>query len=198
MSNIRNALEVICQAANEYMQNLNHRNDEWVVLSSLVDHDGSVNEYIKDKVVMTLHNITRDNTVSTYSATRGGNDGYAVVSPPIYVNLHLMFMANFSDKNYSEGLQAISLLLSFFQQRPYFTQDNSPDLAPPVYKLAMELETLGPIDVSYIMGNLGTKYLPSAFYKLRQLPFDAGAMQALAKPATGMGTAQTPAAGTLS
>ena len=101
MSDIRNVLEVICRQVNEYLQNINRRNDDWVVLSSIVDHRGGVNEAIQDKVVMTVYNITRENTISTYTPARPGGDAYAIVSPPIYINLHLMFMANFSEKNYS-------------------------------------------------------------------------------------------------
>jgi hypothetical protein len=197
MSDIRNILEVICKQANEYLQNIYRRNDDWVVLSSIVDHNGGVNESIKDKIVMTVYNITRENMVSTFTPARPGGDAYAIVSPPIYINLHLMFMANFSEKNYSEGLAAISILISFFQQRPYFTPANTPDLHPGVHKLTLEMENLTPVDVNYVMGILGTKYLPSAFYKLRLLPFDSNAMWARTYGAMGLGISESPQSGVL-
>ena len=192
MSDIRNVLEVICRQANEYLLNIHSRNDDWVVLSSIVDHNGRVNEFIKDKVVMTVYNITRENMISTYTPARPGGDAFAIVSPPIYINLHLMFMANFSERNYAEGLAAISVLISFFQQRPYFTPSDTPELKPGIDKLTLEMENLTPVDVNYVMGILGTKYLPSAFYKLRLLPFDSNAMWARTYGAMGLGTAQAP------
>ena len=59
-------------------------------------------------------------------------------------------------------------------------------------KLTLEMENLTPVDVNYVMGILGTKYLPSAFYKLRLLPFDSNAMWARTYGAMGLGTAQAP------
>lgn len=193
MSNIRNILETICQAANENLQNLERRGDEWVVLSTMVDHDGSVNEGIADKVVMTLYNVTRENTVGSYTPARPGPDAFAIVRPPLYVNLYVMFMANFSGKNYSDGLAALSRIISFFQQNPCFTQSNLPNLQAGVDKLTMEMENLSPVDVNYVMSILGTKYLPSAYYKLRLLPFDGDAMQARTYGVMGHGVTEAPA-----
>lgn len=190
MSNIRNILEVICKASNEYLQNIDRRSDEWVVLSSIADHDGSINDAARDKVVMTVYNITRENVIGTYNPAKAGVDSFAIVRPPIYVILQLMFMANFSDRNYSDGLAAISGIISYFQQNPCFDQTNAPDLGPGVEKITLEMESPDPVDVNYIMGMLGTKYLPSVFYKLRLLPFASGAMQARAYPVMGVGVSE--------
>ncbi len=196
MSNLRNVLEVLCKASNEYLQNIDRRSDDWVVLSSIADHDGGINDAVRDRVVMTLYNITRENIVGSYNPTQksgaGSGDGVAIVKPPIYVNLHLMFMANFSEKSYADGLAAISGILSYFQQNPCFSQSNAPDLAPGVDRLTMDLENLSPVDVNYIMGMLGTKYLPSVFYKLRLLPFASSAMHARTYAVTGLGVVEAP------
>ncbi len=192
MANIRNVLEVIRKTSNEYLQNTDRRGDDWVVLSSVVDHDGSINDSTRDRVVMTLYNITRENVVSTYTPAKAGGDSFAIIRPPIYVNLQLMFMANFSDKNYLDGLAAISRIISFFQQNPSFNQANAPDLAPGVEKLTMDMENLSPVDVNYIMGMLGTKYLPSVFYKLRLLSFASTAMQARTYGVSGLGLVEAP------
>lgn len=192
MSNIRDTLEVICTAANEYMQNIDRRSDDWVTLSNLADHNGATHEAIRDKVVMTLYNITRENIIGNYTPARPGPDGFAVIKPPLYINLYLMFMANFSDKNYSDGLAAISNIIAFFQQNPTFTQANAPNLPPQVDKLTLDMENLSPVDVNYIMSILGTKYLPAAFYKLRLLSYDSTAMQSRTYGVMGHGIAETP------
>lgn len=193
MSNIRTTLEVICKSANEYMQNIDRRSDDWVLLSDLAGHNGATHDAIRDKVVMTLYNITRENIIGTYKPARPGPDSFAVVKPPIYVNLYLMFMANFSDKNYADGLAAISSIISFFQQNPTFTQANSPNLPTEVEKITLDMENLSPVDVNYIMSILGTKYLPAAFYKLRLLSFDATAMQSRTYGVMGHGVSESPA-----
>ena len=140
---------------------------------------------------MSLYNISRESVVSTYTPTKAGTDAFAVVQPPIYVNLHLMFMANFSAKNYSDGLAAISYVISFFQQNPWFNQANAPDLGPEIDKISLEMANLDPVDINYVMSTLGTKYLPSVFYKLRLLSFASTAMQARAYPASGAKVAET-------
>lgn len=106
-----------------------------------------------------------------------------------------MFMANFSAKNYSDGLAAISYVISFFQQNPWFNQASAPDLGPEINKISMEMANLDPVDINYVMGMLGTKYLPSVFYKLRLLPFASTAMSAQTYPVAGGGISETPGGG---
>jgi hypothetical protein len=192
MSSIRGVLEVIRRLANEYMQNLDRRGDDWVSLTSTVYHDGSVNDSTRDKVVMTLYNITRENIISSYSSAKAGADAYAIVQPPIYIDLHLVFMANFAAHNYSDGLSAISRIISFFQQNPWFTQANAPELPIEIDKITFEMSSLDPVEVNYVMGMLGTKYLPSVFYKLRMLPFASTAMRARTYPVAGGGISEEP------
>lgn len=193
MDLIRNSLETICGLTNAYLENLDRRGDAWVVLTSLVDHDGALNQGARDKVVMSVYNITRETTISTYQTTmasgqtQGSVGSLAVVSPPLYIDVHVMFMANFTEKNYSDGLSALSRLIGYFQQMPYFNQDNAPGLAPIIDKLTFEFENLSPVDVNYVMGMLGTRYLPSAFYKMRMLPFVSSAMQGRAYPVSSPG-----------
>jgi len=185
---IRNALETICNLANAYLENIDRRGDEWIVLTSMVDHNGTLNQGARDKIVMSVYNITRETTISTYQTTmssaqlKPSGDSLAVVSPPLYIDIHLMFMANFMEKNYGDGLAALSRLIGYFQQTPYFNRDNAPALASDIDKLTLEFENLSPVDVNYVMGMLGTRYFPSAFYKLRMLPFTSTAMLSRAIP----------------
>jgi hypothetical protein len=195
MSSIRGVLNVIRLLASDYMQNLDRRSDDWVTLTSVVSNNGSINEAASDKVVMSLYNISRENVVSTYASTKMGADSFAVVQPPLYIDLHIMFMANFSPKNYSDGLQAISMIISYFQQNPWFTQANAPDLGPEIDKITMEMSNLDTSELNHVMGMLGTKYLPSVFYKLRMLPFASMAMQARTYPVAGHGVNEGPGAG---
>jgi hypothetical protein len=180
---VRNALETIAGLANAYLENLDRRGDAWISLTSLVDHNGTLNQGARDKIVMCVYNITREITISTYQPTLSSGRktdlaaGLAIISPPLYIDIHLMFMANFTEKNYSDGLAAISRLISYFQQTPYYDSSNAPMLDPVFDKLTLEFENLSPVDVNYVMSMLGTRYLPSAFYKLRMIPFASTAMQ---------------------
>lgn len=191
---IRNALEAICGLANTYLENLDRRGDSWISLTSLVDHNGTLNQGARDKIIMCVYNITRETTISTYKMTTAnsnskGQDSLAVVSPPLYIDVHLMFMANFTEKNYGDGLSALSRLIGYFQQTPSYDQSNAPTLAPGLDKLTLEFENLSPVDVNYVMSMLGTPYLPSAFYKLRMIPFVSLAMQERTYPVGATGVA---------
>lgn len=188
MDSIRNVLEVLSKYCNDYLQNLDRRPDDWVALSNLVDHQGKSNEEARDKVVMSLYNITHETVVSTYTSAQPGIGGYSIVQPPLYIDLHIICLANFIERSYADGLAAISRVISFFQQNPVYTHANAPELAPSVDKIQLEFTSLGPVDVNYVVGMLGAKYLPSVFYKVRLLPFASPAMQARTYPARGANT----------
>jgi Pvc16 N-terminal domain len=180
MDIIRNALATICGLANAHMQALDRRADDWVVLTSLVDHAGDPNMAASDKIVMTVYNLTQETMVSSYRPVVGGEhgtgDAYATVAPPLYIDVHLMVMANFATRNYADGLAALSRLIDFFRCTPSFTPHNAPGLTPEINKLVLELQNLVPADVSRVMAMVGTPYLPSVFYKLRMIPFVSATM----------------------
>lgn len=193
---IRNALETISGLANAYLENLDRRGDTWISLTSLVDHNGTLNQSARDKIVMCVYNITRETTISTYQSTLSGGRksdpaaGLAIVAPPLFIDVHLMFMANFTEKNYSDGLAALSRLIAYFQQTPFYDASTAPGLDPAFDKLTLEFENLSPVDVNYVMSMLGTRYLPSAFYKLRMIPFASTAMQGRSYAVGGTGMAE--------
>jgi Pvc16 N-terminal domain len=191
MDLIRTVLDLIRQKLNESFANLDPRPDDWVVLANVVDHDGRPNAAAKDKIVMVLANIKHETVVSTYTSTVGTkSSSYGIVTPPLYIDLYILFYANFYDENYRQGLAMISRTISFFQQNPWFTPDNLPDLPPAVEKLTMEITSLDLLEVNYLMGMLGVKYLPSVFYKLRMLPFVGDAIAGVTPPVGGGDTTE--------
>ena len=195
MSVIKTTLELIRDKVNEYFRNADPRDEDWVILSNILDHGGGVFEETKDKLVMFLANIQHETAISTYNSTvpakSGG--GYVVVTPPLYIDLFVLFYANFLDNNYREGLGIISRTISFFQQNPWFTHANLPDLDPIIDKLTLEMTNLDVTDLNYLMGLMGTKYLPSVYYKIRMIPFRGEAMQAETPATKGVRTPSEPA-----
>ncbi len=186
MAIIDGTLELIRARLNDSLQNRDRRDEDWVSLSNIVDVDGKPFEGAVNRVVMCLINIADEKMISTYNAARRGKDGeFAQVPPPLYIDLYLAFVANFYNHQYRAGLAALSLTISYFQQNPWFTRDTLPPLDPAIDKINLEFVNLGPVDVNYVMGMLGIKYLPSVFYKLRLLPFTAGPMGAKILPVGG-------------
>jgi hypothetical protein len=187
LSEIRGTLEQIERRLNEFLSSATPREGDWVVLSDLVDPHGSPVPETQDKIVMFLAGIQRETAVSTYNPNVPvAGDRYAIVAPPLYIDLFILFYANFSGKNYPEGLAAISRTIGFFQQNPWFTHENLPGLDPRIDKLTFEMTNLDAVDLSYLMGLTGTKYLPTVYYKVRMIPFDSAAIQAEAPAAKGL------------
>ncbi len=164
MDAIRNALEAVCAAANAHLQSLTDRGEAWLVLTSLVGEDGSPNEAARDKLVMTVWGIA-GSAAETKSPPAGR--GPAVGAPPLNVDLRLIFMANFAEVTYPDGLAAISRLMAYLHQNPVFDSANAPGLDPSIGPLTMDAVDLGPTDTGCVLGMLGARYLPSVFYTLR-------------------------------
>lgn len=195
MDLIRQVLDLIRQKLNESFANADPRREDWVILSNIVDQDGRSFTGAKDKIVMVLANIKHETVISTYTAAvKTKTSAYAIVAPPLYIDLYVIFYANFFDENYRQGLAMISRTISFFQQNPWFDANTLPGLPPVVEKLAMEITSLDLLEVNYLMGMLGVNYLPSVFYKVRMLPFVGEAIEGVTPPVGGSdSTEQAPA-----
>lgn len=184
MSAIKSTLKLIQARLDSYLKLSDPRPDDWVVVSNVVDHKGNVYEPAKDKIVLCLAGIQHETTISTPVRTTpiGGNQ-HAIVSPPLYINLQVLFLANFYDKSYVDGLEMIARTISFFQQNPYFTRDTLPDLDPVIDKLTFELTDLDFLQANHVMGMLGVHYLPCVLYRIRMIPFRGEAIAAVVSAA---------------
>jgi len=151
--------------------------EDVVVVSNLVELDGSVAPNANNKLVLTLANIEKD-TLPFRPATqaRGRDQRLLQTSAPLYVNLYLMMSANFGAGNYAEALKYISHAIAFFQQRPMFDQHNSPGLDPRIERLMLDIENLAIADQNNLWSMLGGRYLPSMYYKVRMMALDNNAL----------------------
>lgn len=85
MELIETVCELIRQRLDAFFQNIDRSDEDWVVLSNIVDHDGAICQGAKDKVVMVLTNITHETIVSTYNpaarASRSAGGQEATMGP---------------------------------------------------------------------------------------------------------------------
>jgi len=170
MDEIRTVLELLRGSLNDFLRTADSREEDWVILSNIMGNDGREFDSAKDKLIMVLANIVQENTVSTVDTRR--SDG---VWPPLYVDLSVLLYANFQNQSYSQGLMLISRAIAFFQQNPFFTHANLPDLPASIDKLTINYESLDFSALHDLMGMLGVKYLPSACYRVRTIPFSGQA-----------------------
>ncbi len=170
---INAAIDHICFQLNQYLMKVYGLNEDVVVISNILEQDGSVSTHINNKIVVSLVNIEKDSipfrqqTAGPAGATRS-----LVTARPLYFNLYLMMASYFSGSNYREGLKFISTTLCYFQAQPVFNQQNSPGLDSGIEKLILEIENLDLNNLSNLWGVLSGKYLPSVLYKVRMISFD--------------------------
>src|SRR5215207_5203385 len=75
--------------------------EDLVVVSNIVEQDGTLAQHVANKLVVSLVNIERDTLPHRGTAHSGTSLGRMGQSPePLYLNLLLMFAANFSGSNY--------------------------------------------------------------------------------------------------
>jgi hypothetical protein len=153
-------------------------NEDVVVVSNILEQDGTVATHVNNKIVVSLVNIEKESVQLNQSrAVASGGMRNVVTNPPVHFNLYLMFASYFSGSNYQEGLKFISNTISYLQGQNVFDQQNSPGLDRNINKLVMDIENLDINDLSNLWGILSGRYLPSVLYKLRMVAVDANAVK---------------------
>lgn len=166
---IYQSLHCLAEEINEFFRLKLKLTEDKVLLSSIVNQDGSIAVQGENKVVLTLINVEKEgaktvqNTPSKVSLTQPS---------PVHLNLQIMFSVYFPGINYPEGLKFLSFIVSFLQKKPVFTRSNTPKLPEGIEKLSFDMETIGVERLNNIWAMLGAKYMPSIIYKTRMLTFD--------------------------
>ena len=169
------AISHIAGQLNQYLKRTFDLNEDVVVISNILEQDGTVATNVDNKLAIFLINVEKDTVPfrSQHSEARG-LDRSIVSYPPIYLNLYLMVAGHFNGSNYPEALKFLSNTISFFQRRPVFDHENSPDLDNRIDRLVLDIENLNIKDLSTLWSAITGKYLPSIIYKVRMVAFDSG------------------------
>jgi hypothetical protein len=149
---IDQALSFILDELNVFLGTRFESNEPHAVLSPLVNQDGSVLPAIENKLVLSLVNVERE-----------ARDAGTRAAPALNLNLYLQVSSNFG-ANYMQSLQFLSAALEFFVERPVFS---APGLPAGIQSLTAEMVNLTIQDLQNLLSIAGSKYLPSALYKLR-------------------------------
>ena len=167
------AVSHIANQLNQFLKRSFDLNEDVVVMSNILEQDGTLAPNINNKLVVFLVNVEKE-TASSRPASFGSFDRSASSYPPVFLNLYVMVAGNFSGGNYSEALKFLSNTVSFFQRQPVFDHQITPDLDKRINKLALDIENLNFQDLSSLWGVLSGKYQPSILYKVRMIAFDSG------------------------
>jgi hypothetical protein len=170
---INEALEFLLAQLNEYFQSKIGLSDV-VLLQRLFTKEGG--DFSKNNhVVFQLINIDEERIGKAQlpvAAPTGSS--FPVRNPEIKLNLSIMFTAigdndsaEGSEPDYLISIRLLSFVIRFFQYKHVFTRQNSPSLPQSIDHLIVELHPVSLENQNYLWASLGTKYRPSAVYKVR-------------------------------
>tara|TARA_Y100000992_G_C21197897_1_gene458888 strand:- start:484 stop:1026 length:543 start_codon:yes stop_codon:yes gene_type:complete len=164
---IHNIITAISAKANQYIKNKLSIDEDVVIVKSLIDIKGNLNQGIENKISVFLLSIEEEKLAKNKSTLR------SVSNPSININMNIMFASYFTDSNYIESLRYVSLIIDFFQRNPIFDHTNTPGLPINVPRLHSEIYNLNMPDTMRLWGAIGTKYVPSCAYRIKQIIFDS-------------------------
>lgn len=154
-----------------------------VILSRLVESDGTSAENTIGKLILSLVNVEKDSLVQSFSSNGYNANGQCIVSAsPIYMNLHVILAANTKSENYRKALQLLSSGMSFFQNNSVFDRQNSPNMPEGLEKLIVDVENIKIQEMNNLWSSIGTKYMPSVLYKVRTIALGGGFVSATPAP----------------
>jgi hypothetical protein len=176
---IYESLSSVAKEMNEYLRVRLKVNEDKVIISGIVNQDGTVAIQGENKVVLTLLNVEKESYGKNISIPAGVSKVSSAPVSVVNINLLIMFSAYFSNNNYGEALRFISFVITFFQQKNVFTNQNTPALDRGIDKLIFEIENMSAERLNNVWATIGGKYMPCVIYKMRMITFAGDAINEL-------------------
>ena len=130
---------------------------------ALVESSDAANDIHNHHVIISLVNIEEESSLKNglhYRRTPIGGIEYE--NPPVYLNLYLLFTANFPN-NYQSSLVLLGLIIQCFQGQNSFTIESDEG----ELQLTLDLYTMTFEQINHLWGSLGGKQIPFVMYKAR-------------------------------
>ncbi len=123
---------------------------------------GNGADELSDTVIITLVNIEEESSLkNALNFRRTPLGGIAYENPPVYLNLYLLFTANFT--RYDVSLMLLRRIIQFFQGQNNFIFANEEG----EIQLTLDLYTMTFEQINHLWGSLGGKQIPFVMYKAR-------------------------------
>ncbi len=131
---------------------------------------GGRNNTLDDKIVVSLVNVSEEGSLKNKPERTLSNTGYVEVHPKVYLNLFLLFAANYED--YLTAIDHLLQVVAFFQSTKEFhinqaISKNTPADTQQVAKVNMDIHTLNFEQLNDLWGSLGGKQVPFVLYRAR-------------------------------
>ena len=156
---INSVFTTISEELNQYFRNRFSLNEDKVVISALPDSGNNITPTNEDNLLISLVNIEQERLTNKSPVN--------IENKPVNVYLYILFTGGFTENNYEEALKLLSATVVFFQQKPVFNHQNTPDLTTNLEKLIFEMVNLNIQELSQLWGIQGGKYYPSVLFRAR-------------------------------
>ena len=175
-------LQTVAKELNEFFKLKFGIIDERVVISNIINQDGSIAVKEENKIILSLV-LIQEEKLGAYKTS-------VPISPggvkPIAINLFLLFSASFNEKLNIDALKFISGVIAFFQSKPLFIEQNTSGLESGMEKLSFEIFNLSIQEQSNLWSTIGGKYLPSILYRVRVIKVDEGSLMPTSTEISGL------------
>jgi hypothetical protein len=173
---IHEALTFIQNQLNEYFRNRFGLSEDVVIISNIVNQDGTSAIKDENKVILSLVGMEEERMISHgQKQMNSGGRGYSGTNPPVIMNLYILFSTSFSGQMVKESLKFISVIIGFFQSNNVFTSKEYSDLKNE--KLIFEIFNLNFLEQNNLWASMGAKYVPSILYRVRMVVIEEGLIQ---------------------
>jgi hypothetical protein len=176
------ALDFIAQYLETYLESQPGATKDYILPANISDLGSSGGSSMQNKIILSVVNIEEDRISRSPDNYTRVDQQIIYQNPPIYLNLDILFAANYAD--YLTSLQLLSSVIKFFQYQNVFTPLNSPNFPQGIEKLIFDMKTLSLQDLNYLWGILGSMYVPSVVYKMRLISISDAFNQGNAPPVT--------------
>jgi len=156
-------VKVVASELNEFFRLKFGIKEDRVIISNLVNQDGSPSVKDDNRLILSLVLIQEEKIVNNINQT---------YSKPVYLNVFLLFSASFNEKLNLDALKFLTAVISFFQNKHTFNKQNTSNLGNGIDKLTFEIFNQSIQEQSNLWSTLGAKYMPSILYKVRILKID--------------------------
>jgi hypothetical protein len=174
---INETLKFLSEEINKYLSlKLGPNTDPRLVLGNVakaMDSESNGTNALSNKAILTLVNIEEDRIARQQENYVKTESGVTYKSPPLYLNLFILFSINRTE--YGESLKWIAHVIQYFQYQNVFTPISHPALDSRIQKIVVDLYSLNFEQINHLWSTLGGKYLPSVLYKIRQVTLDEDA-----------------------
>jgi hypothetical protein len=170
---IHNLLPIVGGELNAYLKSRYDVGEDRLILSNLMNPDGTVAIEDNNKIVCTLLNIQEETTLKSAQSSSYAGGMFTSGGANLNINLTVMYSAFFPGKNYGEALKFLSGVIYFFQSKSVFEPSNTPGLTNNIEKACFDLTTLSFDELNAVYSMLGSKYMPSVIYRVRMLTFSS-------------------------